>query len=179
MELGERNPNIKFLLKKNSLCGSILQSLLQFFLYNTVNTSIVPKLALTIHVHQRVCVCVCGSVCVRDSSQRISVHSNLPAVNWGFCLCEAEVSGDLPGGELSYNRLTDTGHTLFSLTQLPQFIQEYLNEPQRIYKPACTPVTCTSFDNSIFSFNSLSELLLVRLKNRTTLEKCAHLYDDT
>ena len=29
MELGERNANIKFLLKKNSLCGSILQSLFQ------------------------------------------------------------------------------------------------------------------------------------------------------
>ena len=31
MELGERNANIKCLLKKNSLCGSILQSLFQIF----------------------------------------------------------------------------------------------------------------------------------------------------
>ena len=31
MELGERNANIKFLLKKNSLCGSSLQSLFQIF----------------------------------------------------------------------------------------------------------------------------------------------------
>ena len=31
MELGERNANIKFLLKKNSLCGSILQSLFEIF----------------------------------------------------------------------------------------------------------------------------------------------------
>ena len=30
-ELGERNANIKFLLKKNSLCGSILQSQFQIF----------------------------------------------------------------------------------------------------------------------------------------------------
>ena len=31
MELGERNANIKKLLKKNSLCSSILQSLFQIF----------------------------------------------------------------------------------------------------------------------------------------------------
>ena len=31
LELRERNANIKILLKKNSLCGSILQSLLQIF----------------------------------------------------------------------------------------------------------------------------------------------------
>ena len=31
MELGERNTNINFLHKKNSLCGSILQSLFQVF----------------------------------------------------------------------------------------------------------------------------------------------------
>ena len=31
MKLGERNANIKILLKKNSLCGSILQSLFQIF----------------------------------------------------------------------------------------------------------------------------------------------------
>ena len=31
MEVGERNANITFLLKKNSLCGSILRSLFQIF----------------------------------------------------------------------------------------------------------------------------------------------------